>query len=87
MGAPPSEAGPSNVTPIEFGAATATRLVGAPGRSVTVTDEDGAEAREVPLALVAVTENVYVVPATRSVTVHDVDTVMHVAPVGLEVTV
>ena len=72
-------------------ALVAVPMVGAWGRVEAVTEEVAPEAGPVPLALVAVTENVYDVPAVRpEVMVQLVavaTVVVQLPPAGLEVTV
>ena len=64
----------------------ATTVVGAPGTVEGVAA--AVEGRLVPAALVAVTVNVYAVPAVSpEVTVHEVPAVVQVAPPGDAVTV
>ena len=62
--------------------------VGAPGvvLGVTVVVDDVAAGPE-PAALVATTTKVYAVPLARLSTMHDVESVVQVAPPGLAVTV
>jgi hypothetical protein len=52
-----------------------------------VTELDAAEAEEVPLPFVAVTVNVYAVPATSVETVIGLDALVPVFALGLEVAV
>ena len=56
---------------------------------VGLTEPDAADPLEVPVALVAVAENVYAVPLLRPVTVHEPDApvTVHVRPPGDAVTV
>ena len=77
----------ASVAPLSTGVLVSP--VGALGRPITVTDELAVDAAPVPAALVAVTVNVYAVPAVRPVTVHcnaPVDQV-HCPPPGLDVAV
>src|SRR4051794_34239020 len=53
-------------------------MLGAPGIVAGVTLLEGAEAMEVPVALVAVTVNVYAVPFARPLTVIEVQGALHV---------
>jgi len=62
-------------------------FVGAPGSVVTVMELDAGDDALVPDALVAVTVNVYDVPLTSPLTVHDVIAVEQVSEPGEEVTV
>ena len=62
-------------------------IVGAPGTTLGVMDADALDAEDVPFALVAVTVNVYAVPAVRPVTVNGDEDPVAVNPPGLEVTV
>ena len=52
-----------------------------------MTELDGADGAPVPMTLVAVTVNVYVVPLVNPVTVHAVSVLLQVKPLGEEVTV
>jgi hypothetical protein len=65
----------------------AVPIVGAPGTVVAVMLLDAAEAALVPIALVAVTVNVYEVDEVRPVTVNGEDAPEAVSPPGLDVTV
>ena len=72
-------------TPPTFPAATP---VGAPGTVAGTAGAEAADTAPVPAALVAVTVNVYAVPAVSpEVTVHEVPAVVQVAPPGDAVTV
>ena len=67
---PPFDAGAVNATAAVVPSVTVTvPMFGAPGAPSGVIDDDGADATEVPAAFVAVTVNVYGVPAVSSVTV------------------
>ena len=67
--------------------AVADTPVGAAGRPDGVTELEAAEARPVPLPLVAVTVKVYAVPLVRPVTVQLVELLVQVFPPVDEVTV
>lgn len=56
-------------------------------KAVGVTPAEGLDAALVPMPLVAVTVNVYVVPLVRPVTVHEVPAVVQVVPPGAAVAV
>ena len=65
---PPSEAGAPKLTLAErLPVAIATTEVGAPGAPTVVTEFEGLDAGEVPAELVALTVNVYAVPAVKPV--------------------
>ena len=67
---PPLDAGNVNAIVTDVGPAAATAPIpGAPGGPRMVNGADGADAAEVPAAFVAVTVNVYGVPAVSPVTV------------------
>ena len=67
---PPLDAGAVNATVADVGPAAATAPIpGTPGGPRMVTGADGADGAEVPAAFVAVTVNVYGVPAVSPVTV------------------
>jgi hypothetical protein len=70
MGAPPLFTGGSHVTVSFLDPAVAVTLVGASGSPTTVTAADGADAVDVPTALVAVAVNVYDVRGVRPVKLH-----------------
>ena len=65
----------------------AATAVGWVGTMAGVAGAEGSEEVPVPVALAAVTVNVYGVPLVRPVTVQVVDAVVQVKPPGLEVTV
>jgi hypothetical protein len=67
--------------------AVAVPIVGAPGTVVAVMLFEAEEAAEVPIALVAVTVNVYEVDDVKPVTVNGEDAPAAVSPPGLDVTV
>nr|WP_229708425.1 hypothetical protein [Knoellia flava] len=74
----------SALVPHESTNDTAAGVTGAVG----VTAVDATDAEEVPIALVAVTVNVYAVPLLSPMTVQDrAPVVVQVFPPGLEVTV
>ena len=88
MTEPPSDAGTDHDTAAEASPLAADTPVGAPGVVIGVTAVDAPEATEVPTELVAVTVNVYEVPLTKPVTVHDSAAVVEqVLPPGDDVTV
>jgi hypothetical protein len=88
MGLPPSFAGAVHETTAEALPATADTPVGAPGTPATgVTDAEGVEGGLVPMALVAVTVNVYGVPLVRPLTVQGLEAAVQVMLPGDEVTV
>jgi len=67
---PPLDAGNVNATVADVGPAAATAPIpGTPGGPRMVTGADGADGAEVPAAFVAVTVNVYGVPAVSPATV------------------
>ena len=61
--------------------------MGAPGTVAGVTAADAVEAALVPVALVAVTVNVYAVPLVKPVTVIGLEVPVAVILPGLDVTV
>jgi hypothetical protein len=67
--------------------AVAVPIVGAPGTVVAVMLAVAADAALVPIALVAVTVNVYEVDDVKPVTVNGEDAPEAVSPPGLDVTV
>ena len=84
MGSPPSDDGAEKVTHASvFDLRERSVSLGAPGTVATggVTGADGADAAEVPAAFVAVTVNVYGVPAVSPATVIVPDPVWDTAPV------
>jgi hypothetical protein len=87
MALPPLEAGAAQEIVACPLAAVADTLVGAPGTVNGVTALEAAEVGPLPAALVAVTVNVYDVPAVRPVTVAVVAgaATVTLAPAGLEV--
>ena len=90
IGEPPLDAGAVNATVADVDPETFTApMVGAPGTVTGVTGADGADADEVPPALVAVAVNVYAVPLVRPVTSQDPDSpvTVHVPAAGEAVTV
>jgi hypothetical protein len=87
MELPPSLVGAVQVTEAEALPAVADTPVGAPGTFAGVTAVEAAEAAPVPLALVAVTVNVYGVPLVRPWTVHGLVAEVQVRAPGDEVTV
>jgi hypothetical protein len=93
MGVPPVLAGAVQETTSWFVAVPAAPVtpVGTPGTVAGVRLALGPEAEPVPLVLVAVTENVYGVPATRPVVMTQLvavaTVVVQVPPAGLEVAV
>jgi hypothetical protein len=76
--APPSLAGAVKLTVACALPGDAMPIVGAPGTVAGVTPFDAADAGPVPIAFVAVTVNVYVVPFARPVTSMDVQGAVHV---------
>ena len=80
-------AGGVNVTVALALPAVATPIVGAPGTVAGVTLFEAADGGPVPIALVAVTVNVYAVPLVRPVTVIGLEVPVAVIPPGEEVTV
>jgi hypothetical protein len=85
---PPLLAGAVQLTVADALPPVAVMAVGAPGTVAGVTLLDGLEAGLVPIALVAVTVNVYAVPLLRPLTVADVaPVVLALIPPGDEVTV
>jgi hypothetical protein len=65
---PPFEAGAAKLTVAErLPVAVATTELGAPGAPTVVTEFEGLDAAEVPAELVALTVNVYAVPAVKPV--------------------
>ena len=68
-------------------AVTPVGALGAVAGVAGVAGPEAADARLVPMALVAVTVKVYVVPLVRPVTVHEMATVVQVMADGDEVTV
>jgi hypothetical protein len=87
MGLPPVDEGAVNATVACVLPAVAAPIVGAPGVVARVTLLDGADAGLVPRAFLAVTVNVYVVPAVNPVTVIGLTVPVAVLPPGLAVTV
>jgi len=88
MGLPPSFAGAVHETTAEALPATADTPVGAPGSPATgVTADEAVDGVLVPMALVAVTVNVYGVPLVRPLTVQGLDGPEQVRPPGDEVAV
>jgi hypothetical protein len=87
IGLPPFEAGGVKLTVACWLPAVAVTAVGAPGTVAGVTLFDAADAGPVPIALVAVTVKVYVVPFVKPVTVIGLDAPVAVMLPGLEVTV
>ena len=91
MDQPPLEAGAVHDTTEEAlafeVAVTPVGALGAVAGVAGVAGPEAADARLVPMALVAVTVKVYVVALVRPVTVHEVATVAHVMPPGVDVTV
>ena len=86
IGLPPSEAGAVQETVACALPAVAVTPVGAPGAvagSAGVTLADGADAGLVPIALVAVTTNVYALPLVSPVTVAVVAGAAAVAVIGV----
>jgi len=69
-GAPPVPA--ATVTVAEPSPATAVGAGGMPGAAIGLTELDDADPPDVPVALVAVAENVYARPLVRPATVHEV---------------
>ena len=69
IGEPPLLTGAVHDTTATPFPAEAVTAAGAPGTVLGVTAADAADAGEIPVALVAVTVNVYAVPLTRPVTV------------------
>ena len=90
MADPPSVAGADHQTDAVVSPATAVTPVGATGAvaaAAGVTGSEGAEGRPVPMALVAVTVNVWATSLVRPVTVHDTSSaVAQVASPGDAVT-
>jgi hypothetical protein len=84
---PPVDAGAVNVTVASPFPRTAETLVGAPGTVAGTTELLVPEETLVPLGLVAVTVNVYVVPFVSPVIVIGEEPPVAVMPPGLEVTV
>jgi hypothetical protein len=84
---PPFEAGGVKLTVACALPAVAVPIVGAPGTVAGVTLLDAADAGPVPIALVAVTVKVYVVPFVKPVTVIGLDAPVAMMLPGLEVTV
>jgi hypothetical protein len=84
---PPLLAGAVKATVACVSPGVATPMTGAPGIVAGVTLLDAAEAAPVPMALMAVTVNVYAVPFVRPVTVMGDVADVAVKPPGLEVTV
>jgi hypothetical protein len=80
MGEPPVEFGAVHVTVTFPLAPTADVIAGAPGTVIGVTEDETAEAALEPMALVALTVNVYAVPFINPATVH----VKIVAPVAVQ---
>ena len=72
MASPPLLVGARQLTTAAARRGLATGLRGAPGAPVGTTAADGADAAELPTALVAITVNVYAYPLTSPVTVHPV---------------
>ena len=84
----PFAAGAVKLTVAELLPGTALTAVGAPGTEEGTTAVEGVEAGLVPIALVAVTVNVYDVPLVKPVTVIGLAAPVLVnPPAGLEVTV
>ena len=79
----------ATVTRTDPSPATPVGAAGTLGRGIGVTTADGADAAEVPPALVAVTVNVYAVPFVRPDTTHEPNAppIVQVAPPGDAVTV
>lgn len=87
-GEPPVDAGTSQDTVTRPSPATTDGTVGADGTVTGVTAVDGADAGPVPMALVAVTVNVYGVPLVRPCTKQvKAVVVVQVSPPGSAVTV
>jgi hypothetical protein len=87
MALPPLEAGAVNETEALATPGVAVPIVGAPGTVGVVMLFDAAEAAPVPIALVAVTVNVYAVPGVRPITVAGLALAVPVIPPGLLVAV
>jgi hypothetical protein len=87
IGLPPSLAGADQLTVAVVLPASAVTLSGVPGTVAGVTALEGEDAGPVPIALVAVTVNVYDVPLTRPLTVQPADVLLQVAPPGAAVAV
>ncbi len=68
---PPSEPGAVQLTPAEAFPAVALPIVGAPGTVLGVTAFEAPESGEVPIAFVAATLKVYVVPFVKPLIVVD----------------
>jgi len=86
MALPPFDAGAVKDIVVCALPAVAVPIVGAPGVVAGITLLDAAEAVPVPVALVAVTENVYAVPLVRPVTVIGLTVPVAVTLPGEEVT-
>ena len=88
IGRPPSDSGGDHVAVAEATPAVAATFCGAVGLPGTAAF-DGCDGSDVPVALVAVTVNVYDTPFVNPLTVHDNGPVVqvHCAPPGDAVTV
>lgn len=85
---PPEPTAPAvYATVAEASPAVAVPIVGALGLTPGVTDPDAEDAAETIPLFVAVTVNVYAVPAVRPVTVIGEDEAVPVIPPGLDVAV
>jgi hypothetical protein len=65
----------------------AVTLVGAPGTPCGVTEFEGVEVEESPIAFVALTVNVYAVPLESPVAIVDVAVVVVLKAAGIEIMV
>ena len=92
--APPSLEGALHDTTDDTLASVPNTVTGAPGTEIGVTEVADVALGPSPMAFRATTENVYAVPSTRPLTVHDVvgvaggvEFVEHTPPPGIAVTV